>query len=358
MTTISQSKSSLNVRTALLFALGISLLMNILFVIMFFFGRPPVREIAPIEHVFRLNHTMMRFVSNLFLAFLLYVLNFRLVRSGILQKRLGKLGFVLIIIGSTMIFSLICSIAQKPFEPFIPTLSNMIFGGMMRDFTISAVVTLSSLLMYISEKQQKTDVENERLQSEYIKTRFMALRNQVDPHFLFNSLNTLSSLIKTDSLKADEYVRELSFVFRYTLQNKEVISLCEELEFTRAYAGLMQIRYGDNLRFIYETDSKYANCQVIPMSLQTLVENAIKHNVVSNRRPLTVTFVTTEKASIKVSNNIQPKKEPEISENIGLSNLAERYRLMWNREIAIRNVGNTFEVEIPLISKHNTDTPE
>jgi len=147
----------------------------------------------------------------------------------------------------------------------------------------------------------------------------------------------------------------LSFVFRYTLKNKEVISLCEELEFTRAYAGLMQIRYGDNLRFVYETDSKYDNCQVIPMSLQTLVENAIKHNVVSNRQPLTVTFATTENATIKVSNNIQLKKEMEISENIGLSNLAERYRLMWNREIAISNAGNIFEVEIPLIFRQNTE---
>jgi len=188
MTAILQRKPLLNIRTALLFAVGISLLMNILFVIMFFFGRPPVMGNAPIEHVFRLNHTMMRFVSNLFLAFLLYILNFRLVRSGILDKQSGKLVFVLIVIGCTMILSLICSIAQKPFEHFIPTLSNMIFGGMMRDFTISAVVTLSSLLMYISEKQQKTVVENERLQSEYIKTRFLALRNQVDPHFLFNSL--------------------------------------------------------------------------------------------------------------------------------------------------------------------------
>jgi LytS/YehU family sensor histidine kinase len=219
----------------------------------------------------------------------------------------------------------------------------------MRDFTVSAVVTLSSLLMYIASKQQRMALENERLQAEYMKTRFIALKNQVDPHFLFNSLNTLSSLIKTDAPKAEEYVQQLSYVFRYTLQNKEIISLDDEMRFTKAYASLMQIRYGDNLRFIYNVDAKYGQYQVIPISLQTLVENAIKHNVVSNRQPLTVTFTTTDAATICVSNPVQPKKEAENGESIGLSNLAERYRLFADREIAIRQTDGKFEVEIPLM---------
>jgi LytS/YehU family sensor histidine kinase len=193
-------------------------------------------------------------------------------------------------------------------------------------------------------------LENERLQSEYMKTRFLALKNQVDPHFLFNSLNTLSALIKTDAEKADDYVRQLSYIFRYTLQNKDVITLEEEMKFTTAYCRLMQIRYGDSLKFIYEVDEKYFPYSVIPISLQTLVENAIKHNVVSNRQPLVIAFATTDKAMIKVSNPIQPKQEAERGESIGLSNLAERYRLMWNKEITIRNTSGIFEVELPLIA--------
>jgi sensor histidine kinase YesM len=333
---------------ALLFALGISLLMNMLFLVMFFFGKPPFGDTIPAMRIFNPNFTLIRFVLNFILAFLLYVLIFRLLHNEYFTRKNGIAMLILIVIVCTALLSLAESLIKIPFGHFAEG-SRRFFGGLMGDYTIAIVVLLSSMLMYITEKQQKTAVENERLQAEYIKSQFMALRNQVDPHFLFNSLNTLNSLIKTDSLKAVEYVQKLSFVFRYTLQNKEVISLHEELDFTRAYAEMMQIRYGDNLRIVYHTDDKYAECQVIPMCLQTLVENAVKHNVVSNRQPLTVTFATTPDATIKVSNNIQPKKEPEESENIGLSNLAERYRLMWKREITIRNNNGNFEVEIPLI---------
>jgi LytS/YehU family sensor histidine kinase len=96
-------------------------------------------------------------------------------------------------------------------------------------------------------------------------------------------------------------------------------------------------------------DAAYSTRSIVPLSLQTLVENAIKHNVVSNKQPLSITFSTSENETITVSNPIQPKKVAESGESIGLSNLAERYRLLWNREIVIRNAGNVFEVEIPLI---------
>jgi LytS/YehU family sensor histidine kinase len=236
------------------------------------------------------------------------------------------------------------------FEDFInPHPTRAIAGGLFRDNFIAVVVILSSQLMYLSQKQQQTALENEKLQSEYMKTRFMALKNQVDPHFLFNSLNTLYSLIQTDAGKAQEYVQQLSYVFRYTLQNKEIITLEEELKFTLAYCRLMQIRYGDNLQFIRNVDEKYFSYNIVPLSLQILVENAIKHNVVSNRKPLCITFSTSERATIRISNPIQPKKDAESGESIGLSNLSERYRLLWNKEILIRNAGGTFEVEIPLI---------
>jgi LytS/YehU family sensor histidine kinase len=152
-----------------------------------------------------------------------------------------------------------------------------------------------------------------------------------------------------DSEKAQEYVQQLSCVFRYTLQNKGIITLKEELDFTLAYCDLMQIRYGENLQFIRAIDERYYTYSIVSLSLQTLVENAIKHNVVSNRQPLSITLSTSERGTISVSNPVQAKKESERGENIGLSNLAERYRLIWKREIVIRNTGGLFEVEIPLI---------
>jgi LytS/YehU family sensor histidine kinase len=153
-----------------------------------------------------------------------------------------------------------------------------------------------------------------------------------------------------DAGKAQEYVQQLSYVFRYTLQNKEVITLEEELKFTLAYCHLMKIRYGESLQFVQHIDEKYYHYSIVPLSLQTLVENAIKHNVVSNKQPILITFSTSERETIRVINPVQPKKDAESGESIGLSNLSERYRLLWNKEISIKNTGGVFEVEIPLIS--------
>jgi LytS/YehU family sensor histidine kinase len=183
-----------------------------------------------------------------------------------------------------------------------------------------------------------------------MRTRYEALKNQVDPHFLFNSLNTLNALIKIDADKAQQYVQQLSYVFRYTLQNREIISLEEELKFTHAYCHLMQIRYGDSLRFEYQVDSRFNNYTIIPLSLQTLVENAIKHNVVSAKQPLTISFATSGKGTVSVSNPIQLKKESETGEGIGLANLSERYRLMWQQGIVISQNDGIFRVEIVLLN--------
>jgi LytS/YehU family sensor histidine kinase len=221
-------------------------------------------------------------------------------------------------------------------------------GELLRDYLVALVIVFSSQLIYISQKQQKTSLENEALRAEYMRSRYEALKNQVDPHFLFNSLNTLNSLIKIDAGKAQEYVQQLSYVFRYTLQNAEVISLNEELKFTKAYCHLMKIRYGNNLDFEFNIDEKLYDCLIIPLSLQTLVENAIKHNIVSNKQPLKVT-IEGDGESVKVSNPVQLKKEVETGERIGLVNLAERYKLMWKKEIVTVKTNDTFAVTVPLM---------
>jgi sensor histidine kinase YesM len=347
----SMQKSSLNYKTAFILASGISLLMNILFLIMFFYGREAVLP-AGKPHVqppdFSINHLLTNLFFNFLIIFLLYLLNFKLLKIKLFQRKYRWLFIVLAVILCTPAISYLCSLLQIQLKDFSRHPEQFIRGSMFRDYFLAVVVTLSSQLIYLANKHHQTTLENERLQAEYMKTRFLALRNQIDPHFLFNSLNTLHALIKTDAGKAQDYVQQLSCVFRYTLQNKEIITLEEELKFTLAYCHLMQIRYGENLQFIQRIDEQYYRYSIVPLSLQTLVENAIKHNVVSNRQPLTITFFTSEKGTITVSNPIQPKREAEGGESIGLSNLAERYRLLWNREIVVRNTGRLFEVEIPL----------
>jgi sensor histidine kinase YesM len=347
----SMQKSPLNYRTAIILSLGISLLMNVLFMVMFLYGRDAVMpsDAERVRPQFHTGNMLMHILSNFSVTFLLYLLNFKLLRGKLFLQRFKWLFIVLVMFICTPILSYICSSIQIQFTDLGPYPNRFIQGGMFRDYFIAIVVILSSQLIYLSNKQQKTTLENEMLHAEYMKTRFMALKNQVDPHFLFNSLNTLSSLIKTDADKAQEYVQQLSYVFRYTLQNKEVITLEEELKFTMAYCHLMKIRYGESLHFVQNIDKKYYTCSIVPLSLQTLVENAIKHNVVSNKNPLSITFSTSEKETITVANPVQPKKDAESGESIGLSNLSERYRLLWNKEISIRNTESVFEVEIPLI---------
>jgi LytS/YehU family sensor histidine kinase len=223
-------------------------------------------------------------------------------------------------------------------------------GELLRDLFIAVIVMFSAQMINMSNKQRQTLLENEKLKAENIRTRYEVLKNQVDPHFLFNSLNTLNTLIKMDADKAQDYVQQLAYVFRYTLQNKEIISLEEELKVTHAYCNLMKIRYGDSLHFDFNIDEKFLKYNIMPLSLQTLTENAIKHNVISAKQPFVVCFNTNGGDTITVSNPVQPKKEKEVGDGIGLANLAERYRLMQQRSIYIEQSSRYFRVQVPLIA--------
>lgn len=345
-------KSTLSYRTAFLLALGISLLLNLLFLIMFFYGRDAVMPDDgghPPRMELKMSNMFFNIIFNFIIAFSLYLINFRLLRKNNFPRP-QWVYIMLITIVATAVLSYFNSIVQMQLIDDFPHRNPQKFvrGGLFRDYFISVIVMLSSQLIYLSKKQQQMALENETLLAENMKTRFMALKNQMDPHFLFNSLNTLNSLIKIDTDKAQEYVQQLSYVFRYTLQNKDLITLEEELKFTRAYCTLMQIRYGESLQFVERIDEKYNTYFIIPLSLQTLVENAIKHNVVSKKQPLVITIATTEDITISVSNPVQPKKEAEGGEGIGLANLSERYRLAWGKEITVNQKNDIFEVIIPL----------
>ncbi len=339
----------LTYRTAFFLALIISLLVNVIFLIMFLYGRNAVMP-GEVEHArpaLSVQSMIMHFIFNFLIAFVLYVLNFKLLQIDIRPK----IRIVLLIVSTfavALLLSYLFSNIQIYFSDFEPRPKPFIRGSIVRDLFIALIVLLTSQLMYLSSKQQQTALENKTLISENMRTRYEALKNQVDPHFLFNSLNTLNSLIKIDADKAQQYVQQLSYVFRYTLQNKEIISLEEELKYTRAYCHLMQIRYGDSLQFVYNINPRFHNYNIIPLSLQTLVENAIKHNVVTSKQPLTISFLTSDNGTISVSNPIQLKKEIESGEGIGLTNLSERYRLMWQQEIVITQNDGVFRVEVPL----------
>jgi sensor histidine kinase YesM len=340
-----------NYKTAIILSIAISLLVNAIYLMSFFYAREIPRG-AILQHVpkFEFLRTLVNIISQFIFTFTLYVLIF-----NIFKIRASEKIRLLIIIVITSVFAYFLSISISELQLDIFHFENrprfrigLIKGELSRNYMVTLIVIISSQLIYITQKQQKTSLENEALHAEYMRSRYEALKNQVDPHFLFNSLNTLNSLIKIDADKAQEYVQQLSYVFRYTLQNTEVISLNEELKFTKAYCHLMKIRYGNNLDFEYNIDEKIYDYMIIPLSIQTLVENAIKHNVVSNKQPLKVK-IEGYNESIKVSNPIQLKKEVESGEKIGLVNLAERYKLMWKKEIITVKTSDIFEVTVPLM---------
>ena len=218
-----------------------------------------------------------------------------------------------------------------------------------RDYVITCTVSGSCYISYLIRRQQEVVIENQQLQAENILNQYEALKNQLNPHMLFNSLNTLRSLVREDQDKAQEYIQELSRVLRYTLQGNDSKSVCvkDEIEFVSAYIFLLKMRFEDNLSFDICIDNKYANYYLPPMAVQMLIENAVKHNEISDRHPLNIR-IYTEGEELIVTNPVQPKLTVTTGTGIGLANLAKRYYLLYKREIQISE-NEQFTIRIPLI---------
>lgn len=223
----------------------------------------------------------------------------------------------------------------------------------VRNLVIGIIVVGSCYIMELIHQKQKVQVENEKLSTENILNQYEALKNQLNPHMLFNSLNTLQSLVREDKHIAISYIKELSAVLRYTLHDNEnkSVTLKEELNFVQAYIYLLKMRFEDNLSFEIVIDESVLNDSLPPMSLQLLIENAVKHNEISNRKPLLIRVGLTTDNYICVSNPIQTKLSTEAGTGIGLANLSKRYRLLYNKEILISADEKTFEVRLPLINE-------
>lgn len=217
--------------------------------------------------------------------------------------------------------------------------------GVMISFLMTGLVQM--LYLYKNNHNQK--IEMERLLSENIRSKYIALKNQVDPHFLFNSLNTLSGLITVDSSRAQEYLQRLSAIFRYSMQDRELVTVGAEVEFAKTFGELMRVRYGDALLFNYDIPEEISRRKIMPFSLQLLIENAVKHNVIIDSKPLEIDIFYCDDR-IFVKNRVNPKREKELGEGIGLVNLSKRYELFGDYRIEITHQNNIFSVSLPLIN--------
>jgi LytS/YehU family sensor histidine kinase len=207
--------------------------------------------------------------------------------------------------------------------------------------------------IYFFRKWREAFVEAEALKQANLQSQLDSLKGQINPHFLFNCLSSLSSLIAEDGKRAEKFVDELASVYRYLLQTneKELTSLGKELEFAQAYFHLLKTRFTEGIELNIEVEEIYLDYLIPPLTLQILVENAVKHNVILPEKPLTIKAYTDGEENLVIENNLQKKNAQAMSNKMGLANIATKYVLLKQRKIIIRETEDRFIVIIPLIKQ-------
>ncbi len=226
------------------------------------------------------------------------------------------------------------------------------FNVLLPIIIISVMVQAIYEAVYYHAMLKKIIREEEQAKQVMVQAQLDALRNQAQPHFFFNTLNTLRDIIDQNSKEeAKEFVDKLSNVYRFILEsgNANLISLRDELKFARAYIHIQSERFGDNLQLQWDIPDTVLDRMIVPMSVQLLLENAIKHNVVSRSKPLLIE-VSIKEDHVVVENKIQAKSTQLPSTKLGLKNIEKRYALISNQSIDIKNDGHTFCVALPLVT--------
>lgn len=228
-----------------------------------------------------------------------------------------------------------------------------ITGGILESTIIAVLITIVIMLILYSisffKSWRQAAINIEKLKRESISSQYEVLKNQVNPHFLFNTLNALTALIYEDKEKAVKFINKFSDVYRYVLDSKdrEVVPVAEELEFVKAFSFLLQTRYEENLSV--EIPEEKSLGFIPPMALQLLVENAIKHNVISDEHPLNLKIRINDQHII-VENNISELKEnPDRHTHIGLENIVSRFEILTERPVSIENDGRHYRVILPIL---------
>lgn len=192
-------------------------------------------------------------------------------------------------------------------------------------------------------------VEQEQLKKASIRAQYEALKNQVNPHFLFNSFTTLNELIFEDPKDASHYLEQLSLVYRYILKNTDVnqVTVGKELDFLKSYIHLLEIRHGNNLQINIDLSAEMRRTRIPPMTFQILLENAVKHNIITKEKPLQVR-IFAEDDMLWISNNFQPRPPREIRKKMGLQNIRDRYALLNEETVEVIEGPEQWVVKLPI----------
>lgn len=336
----------------LLLSLAIAITIRFPMVMTYFFGEGGERSHD--RFIISFAHLVTEISITYIVAFLMYTLNYFILKPVERHYVLKPLNIILsIAITVTSVFVL---------NHFLFTLKTIIDPAELpprdhRDvfdltnFFVSALVVGSVLIIRLIYQKQNILLENESLRREALQSQYESLKNQLSPHFLFNSLTALKILIRETPETAQDYVNSLSNALRYTLQSneKQLVTLSEEMEFMESYLFLIRMRFSTNLNIRTEISESLLSYRIPPLTIQTLVENAIKHNEISKRNPLGINIMTTINETLVVTNEIQKKLSAEEGTGIGLVNLSKQFQLLIGREITVSRENNIFSVEVPLI---------
>lgn len=217
---------------------------------------------------------------------------------------------------------------------------------------ITIIISVFFHAFYFYQALQKKKVTEQKIIAGTASAQFDALKNQLDPHFLFNSLNVLTSLIDENPEAAQQFTTALSKVYRYVLEqkNKELVTVDEELNFAKTYIRLLKMRFEDSIVFEIPEKSNNPEAKVVPLSLQLLLENAVKHNIVNSSNPLHIKIYENQ-GNLVVENRLQPKEVLKKSSGVGLANIKQRYSLLSNKVVNIKKTASHFSVAIPMLTK-------
>jgi two-component system LytT family sensor kinase len=208
------------------------------------------------------------------------------------------------------------------------------------------------------KKSSKKEVVEQKLIANSANAQFESLKNQLDPHFLFNSLNVLSALIDENPEQAQKFTASMSKIYRYILEqkDKELVSVEEEIEFAKTYTALLKTRFEDSVDFKFEVSEEVKKLFVVPLSLQLLLENCIKHNFATSTKPLSIK-IYSENGMLLIENNLQERESGKESSGIGLANIVQRYYLLTNKNVFVEKTDQYFRVKIPILTE-KTSTME
>lgn len=273
------------------------------------------------------------------------------------SKKRILIGFVLSFLLSLFVIFLLrmfedIGVEGKSFEDYIQ-------NEKPANYLVASIFTLFISLIihavYFYKSYQENRVKEQKIIAGTASAQFESLKNQIDPHFLFNSLNVLSSLIEENPDAAQKFTTSLSKVYRYVLEqkDKELVSVEEELNFAKTYMNLLKMRFENSITFELPSNFENEEAKVVPLSLQLLLENCIKHNVISEQKPLHIK-IKVEDNQLVVSNNLQKKETLSDRKGVGLQNIVNRYAILTKRHVLVEENETSFHVFLPILTKQIT----